>query len=316
VGTIALAKLTRVYDAMEVEKALASEDVANVPVLKRTLERMHLAGEMRFSVLPSSPQALDPLYAECPNFRHVIDDLREYVALALAAANPPPLPPILLAGDPGVGKTYFAKRLAKALGTTFDFVPMSTVSAGFVLAGAAATWKDARPGKVARSIVDGDYANPLLVLDEIDKASSHTQHDPLGPLYQLMEPSTATHFRDEFIDIEFNCASIAWVATANEPANVPDPLLNRMRVYAVPAPTPEQAVSIAQQILQAIIAECRIRFDDTLTDSVAEKLTRTSVRTMRQVLMRAVGAAVAAGRRSLLPEDIRVPQEGRRTIGF
>lgn len=314
--TIALAKLTRVYDVREVDKVLASEEAASAPLLKRTLERMRNAGDTRFTVLPSSPEALDPLYEECPNFKDVIDDLREHITLAHAAANPPPLPPILLTGDPGVGKTYFAKRLTKALATTFNFVPMSTVSAGFILSGAAATWKDARPGKVALSLIDGDYANPMLLLDEIDKVSAHAQHDPFGPLYQLMEPGTATHFRDEFIDVEFNCASIAWMATANEPARIPEPILNRMRIYAIAAPTPEQAASIARQVLRTVVSEYRLQFDAEMSDTVADKLAQASVRSMQQVLVKAIGTAVAAGRRRLVAEDVRMPREGRRPVGF
>ena len=70
------------------------------------------------------------------------------------------LPPMLLLGEPGIGKTHFARKLAELLGTGFGFVPMSSLTAGWVLSGASSQWKNAKPGKVFDTLVNGDYANP------------------------------------------------------------------------------------------------------------------------------------------------------------
>ena len=109
---------------------------------------------------------------------------------------------MLLLGEPGLGKTYFAKKLAHVLGTGFEFVSMSSLTAGWVLTGASAQWHNARPGKVAQTLIEGEYANPVVVLDEVDKAGGDAPYDPMGALYALLERDTATHFKDEFIDVD------------------------------------------------------------------------------------------------------------------
>jgi MoxR-like ATPase len=148
---------------------------------------------------------------------------------------------MLLLGEPGLGKTYFAKKLAHALSTGFEFVSMSSLTAGWVLTGASAQWHNARPGKVAQTLIEGEYANPVVVLDEVDKAGGDARYDPMGALYSLLEPDTAAHFKDEFIDVDMDASHILWVATANDESVIPEPILNRMNVYSIERPDPEGA---------------------------------------------------------------------------
>ena len=177
---------------------------------------MRELGGSRYIIKPSRTTAVDELYDASPNFWRVIDDLRKYLALAIAGNEAVQFTPILLLGEPGLGKTYFAKKLAHALGTGFEFVSMSSLTAGWVLTGASAQWHNARPGKVAQTLVEGDYANPVVVLDEVDKAGGDHRYDPMGALYGLLEPDTALHFKDEFIDVDMDASHILWVATAND----------------------------------------------------------------------------------------------------
>src|SRR6202163_2964871 len=130
---------------------------------------------------------VDDLCEQSPNFVNVIDDLRKYLALAIAGNEAVQFTPLLLLGEPGLGKTYFAKKLAQALGTGFEFVSMSSLTAGWILTGASAQWNNARPGKVAHTLIDGEFANPVVVLDEIDKAGGDSRYDAMGALYTLLE---------------------------------------------------------------------------------------------------------------------------------
>ncbi|WP_185748768.1 AAA family ATPase [Herbaspirillum sp. SJZ107] len=318
--SIALARTRPVYDLHEVQDAL-ERNRGRSPELDVFYERMLETGAERFVTTPSSIDALDPLFEECPNFDEVLDDLARYLRLAYAgnkAFGGAGVMPILLLGGPGVGKTHFAKRLARAMQTDCELISMNALSAGFVITGSSASWRGAKCGKVAERLVRGEYANPVIVLDEVEKASGSTQSDPLAALYQLLEPETACAFRDEFIDVDIDASQIFWVLTANSVEGIPHPLLNRMAIYEVPAPTPEQAAAIAQRMYTGLLGELNLAaFDPRLGDVVLDRLAGVSPRDLRKTLLDALGYAVAAGRGHVTAADVRIkatPGKGR--IGF
>src|ERR1700736_2662934 len=125
---------------------------------------------------------------------------------------------------------------------------MSSLTAGWVLTGASAQWNNGRPGKVARALIEREYATPVVVLDEVEKAGGDSRYDPMGALYSLLERDTASHFKDEFIDVDMDASHILWVATANDESTIPEPVLNRMNVYVVEPPDADGARSIALAI--------------------------------------------------------------------
>lgn len=315
--SIALARTRPVYDLIEVHDAL-ERSRGRSPELDAIYQRMLESGPERFVTPPSSVDALDPLRDECPNFAEVLDDLARYLRLAHAGNRGFNLMPILLLGGPGVGKTHFARRLARAMGTEFELIGMNALSAGFVITGSSASWRGAKCGKVAERLVRGQFANPVVVLDEVEKASGSSQSDPLAALYQLLEPETAQAFRDEFIDVEIDASQICWVLTANSTDGIPAPLLNRMAVYEVPAPTREQAAGIARRMLAGLLAELNLNgFDASLSDAVLDKLAPVAPRELRKTLLDCLGYAVADGRSRVSVEDVRLrlaPGKGR--IGF
>jgi len=316
--SITLARTRALYDLASVQGAL-ERSKGRSPELEAFYERMLDTGAERFVTTPSSTAALAPLAADCPNFGEVLGDLGRYLGLAHASDGGGfNVMPILLLGDPGVGKTHFARGLAKVMQTEFELISMNALSAGFVITGSSASWKGAKCGKVAERLVRGHYANPVVVLDEVEKASGSAQSDPLAALYQLLEPETSRAFRDEFIDVEIDASQIVWVLTANSTDGIPCPLLNRMAVYEVPRPTAEQAVGIAQRIYRGLLAELRLwKFAPDLDNAVVDRLAPVSPRDMRKSLLDALGYAVAAGRDEVKVEDIRQKSgPGKARIGF
>jgi ATP-dependent Lon protease len=163
---------------------------ANTRRLRATYERMLEKGAERFQVKPSGLPAMEHLYDELPNFTDVLDDVKRQLALCHDSRDALEITPMLLLGPPGIGKTHFARQVAQLLGTGLGFISMSSLTAGWVLSGASSQWKGARPGKVFETLVDGQYANPVMVVDEIDKARGEHAYDPLGALYSLLEHDT------------------------------------------------------------------------------------------------------------------------------
>ena len=168
------------------------------------------------------------------------------------------------------------------------------------------------------TFLNGDYANPVMVVDEIDKASADGQYDPLGALYALLETDTATRFVDEFVEIPIDASGAVWFATANDAARIPEPILNRMNVYEIEAPDAEGAARIAL----AIYREIRVghdwgrRFPEAPSAAVLERLAALSPREMRRAMLAAFGNAKLAGRAELGADDVPDGRAAKRRIGF
>jgi ATP-dependent Lon protease len=173
---------------------------------------------------------------------------------------------------------------------------MSSLTAGWILSGASAQWNNAKPGKVAHTLVHGDYANPIVVLDEIDKAGGDSRYDPMGALYSLLEHDTAKAFKDEFIDIDIDASHILWVTTANDERSIPEPILNRMNVYEVPRPDRDASLSIAAALYRDCVSEHDWGFPAEAGENVLERLASLPPRDMKKRLLNAFGTAKLEGR--------------------
>lgn len=318
-ASIPIAAFKDVYDVSAVDRALNELSPGASEGLKSTYEKMLKAGGTRFAVKPSGVQALDELYDELPNFAEVLNDIKKHIALCASSSDPMELPPMLLLGEPGIGKTHFCRRLAQLLATGYGFASMSSVTAGWVLSGASSQWKNAKPGKVFDTLLHGSYANPVFVVDEIDKAGGEAQYDPLGALYSLLERDTATEFVDEFAEIPIDASSVVWIATANDESHIPEPILNRVNTYSIQAPDHDGSRRVAQMIY----AEIRCghgwgkSFPEAPAPLVLDRLAEMGPREMRRAIMNAFGSAKLAHRDEIQVDDIertRTPKKQR--IGF
>jgi ATP-dependent Lon protease len=315
-----IANVCSVYDATAVEKKLSKlpDNDRENQHLRNTYERTLERGPHRFAVKPNGVPRMMALYEELPNFAEVLDDVKRHVALNEDSCEGVQITPMLLLGPPGVGKTHFAKRIAEVLGTEMRLAPMSSMTAGWLLSGASSQWRGARPGKVFEALVDGQYANPVIVVDEIDKASGDAQYDPLGALYGLLEHDTAREFTDEFADVPIDASRVIWVTTANEERAIPEPILNRMNVFEIPPPTAEGARRIAANLYRSIRADhdWGRHFVHEAGEDVLDALATLAPREMRRALMKAFGSAKLERCDHLTPDDIGAQGKKKNSIGF
>jgi ATP-dependent Lon protease len=316
--TIPVAGFKDVYDTAAVERALQDLPGSANEALRALYEKMLRLGGQRFAVKPSGLPQMQTLFEEMPNFAEVLEHIRRQLALCVDSQDDIELMPILLLGDPGIGKTHFARRVSQLLGTGYGFVPMSSLTAGWVLSGASSQWKNAKPGKVFDTFLNGEYANPVMVVDEIDKASADGHYDPLGALYDLLEIQTAMRFTDEFAEIPIDASGAVWFATANTAARIPEPLLNRMDVYEIEAPDAEGSARIVQSIYRELREshDWGRRFPEAPADGVVEKLAQLTPREMRRAIQAAFGNAKVAGHDELKPEDVESQRVRKARIGF
>ena len=317
-GRIPIAQMRNVYRVHDVEKRLDKLPPREHETLRATYERMLEKGPERFQVRPSGLPAMEHLYEELPNFADVLDDVRRQLALCQDSRDALEITPMLLLGPPGIGKTHFAREIAALLGTGLGFISMSSLTAGWVLSGASSQWKGARPGKVFETLVDGQYANPVMVVDEIDKARGEHAYDPLGALYGLLELDTAQAFTDEFAEVAIDASQVIWVATANDERSIPEPILNRMNVFEVHAPDRDAARSIALRLYQSIRTrhDWGRRFDPEPGEEVLDRMAGLAPREMRRAWMTGFGNARLDGRGRIELGDLPDAGARRHPIGF
>ncbi|MEW6313570.1 MAG: AAA family ATPase [Pseudomonadota bacterium] len=314
---IPVAEYAPVYSVGDVERAMEETAPTQNAALQAFYEKMRKMGGERYMVKPTSTNGLDALYDSCPNFKPVIDDLKKHMALAVSGNEAMSFTPMLLLGEPGLGKTHFAKSAAKVLGTGFEFISMSSLTASWILSGASSQWNNAKPGKVAQALINGEFANPLITLDEVDKCGGDHRYDPMGALYSLLEKETATHFKDEFVDIEMDVSHIMWIATANDDSRIPEPILNRMNVYVIERPDFEGSMKIALALYRDILGEHQWGFPEQPDEEVLALIARMPPRDMRKMLIDAFGNAKLEHRDHLLPQDINTEKRSTKArIGF
>ncbi len=207
--------------------------------------------------------------------------------------------PLLLVGPPGIGKTRFAKRLAQLLGTGYGEVSGAGSSDDRMLRGTAHGWRDSQPALPLLIMLRTGCANPIFLVDEIDKAGgSERAGDIRQTLLAMLEPESSRAWFDEALLAPADLSGVSWILTANDIAPLSKPFLSRIAIVHTPAPGPEMFDTLFTGMLRTIADDLGVAVDalPPLAPAVREQLRRAFVEQpdLRRI-KRAIESALPAG---------------------
>lgn len=213
------------------------------------------------------------------NLKEVKQRILEH--LAVLKLNPKAKAPILcFVGPPGTGKTSLGQSIARAIGRQFERFSVGGLHDEAELRGHRRTYIGAMPGRLVQALRRAGAANPVILLDEVDKLGRDYRGDPAAALLEILDPEQNSKFRDNYLDLPFDLSKVMFIATANALDSIPRPLLDRMEILRLSGYSEEEKMEIARryiiprQLKETGLNPEQVTIDDSALSSLIRNYTR------------------------------------------
>lgn len=259
---------------------LTRQDRETLSVLRDGLPLIRIESESRADELAAG------LHAEMPWMGPATEHAWQAMRRAVREGQPGfRLPPLILDGPPGIGKTRWARRLGDLLGTASTVVDATGEATSFGVTGCQRGWSNGRPGRVLEFILERRLGNPFVIIDELDKAG--TARSDYGQTYglaegllPLLEPATAADWTCPWFRVRFDMSFVSWIMLTNSLSPLPEPLLSRCTTLRLRDLGLPDLIGFARSEGHArALSEASI-------DSVTEALARVAPRAVQQPSLR------------------------------
>lgn len=262
------------------------------------------------------PEELDELVEQFPNFREAVHVIEALAAVHRHVPTQRQSEALLLFGPPGVGKTYCIEAFAALAHVDLCPVSLGSAQGGFELTGTSQHWSNCAPGKVWQLLAEGNYANSVLLLDEIDKTSGDDRYRTSSALLDLLESRTAQRFVDQALDIEMDASMLWKIATANTLDTISKPVLSRLHVIEISPPSDAQLRLIYLAQWRELVAD--LGRPPELSRAVVRELVanRQPPRVTQRLFRIGLGRALHERRHRVIDLPSRQQEPTPRPIGF